>query len=268
MATSSTTKTMHYGGTRAATSPTGLSTKCSKLAGATTLKAQKRLEMIVRMENAGLSERQIAPMLTISVPRLRYLRKGAAYLAVRLRITHGIILDDSATLSQVKEQRREMLKEMLPDALQVIADVLKRPSQDIDSMKVKAKVALEVMDREGTFAKITRTEVKPVESFDFDTHDKEAEAIASVINGLGAGAPVGLPTAKGKLIGSVAENSEASEATELDQIMDAVRINEQFSNSHTVSHVDQQAALDELEASAVEAAQALLDAPTETDEIQ
>jgi hypothetical protein len=237
--TSSTTTTMHYGGSYNAKSPTGLSPNPSK---GSSFKKTKRLEYIVRLENAGMPERVIANMLTISVPRLRYLKKSADFLTVRMRITHGIVLDHEASLSQIKEQRREVLKELLPDCLKVIANVVQTPALDFASKKLQVSTALDVLDREGTFAKITRTEVKPVENFDFEKADKESDAIVAVVKGIGACAP----------------------KSEVEQIQDAVSINEQFAKSSMISAVDQQTALDELEFSESK----LLEMPSESEEVQ
>ena len=226
----------HYGGTFNPNSPTLLSPKPAK---GITFKSLKRMEDIVRLEQAGFPERAISAMLGISVNRLRYIKKSADFLNVRARIMHGIILDHDSKLSDIKEQRRELLKSYIPEALQVIVNVIQKPAIGLAAEKMQLEAARDLLDREGTFAKITRTEVKPVEHFDFEKQDKEAQAIISAVRGLGAGAP----------------------SSEMEQIEAAVSVNKEFANSATISAVDQQAALDELEFSASK----LLDMPVETD---
>lgn len=232
----------NYGGSFNPGSPTLLSPKPSK---GTTFKTQKRLEDIVRLENAGFPERAISSMLSISVNRLRYIKKSADFLNMRIRITHGIILDHDANLGQIKEQRREVLKNYIPEALQVIVDAIKKPAIGLAAEKMRLEAARDLLDREGTFAKITRTEVKPVEHFDFEKHDREAHSIISAIKGIGAGAPT--------------LTEEAGD--QMEQIRKAVEINKEFANSNTISAVDQQQALDELEFSASK----LLDMPAQTE---
>jgi hypothetical protein len=79
------------------------------------------------------------------------------------------------------------------------------------------------MDREGTFAKISRTEVKPVDSFDFETKDAESRSIIQAIRAVAA-------PASSSMHSKLAQDANA-----------------EFSNSHTLSAVDQQKALDTLE---------------------
>src|ERR1017187_517659 len=149
MATVSTTTTLHYGGSQ--NPKTGHFSK--KTAPGKQYEAQKRLETMVRLEAAGIGEGAAAAMLCISVPRLRHIKKSPDYLIARMKITHGIILDHDAQLGQIAAQRRDMLTQMLPPALQAIANELQRQPITIAERKFKADLALEVMDREGTFAK-------------------------------------------------------------------------------------------------------------------
>jgi hypothetical protein len=150
------------------------------------------------------------------------LKKSPEYLIARTKLTHGIILDQDAQLSMIKEQRREILAEMLPPALQILANELQRPAITIQERRHQTGLALELLDREGTFAKISRTEVKPVEFFDFEHADAASQNIIFAIRGLGV----------------------TAEAT---HTAAAVRANESFSSSHTLSAIDQQAALAVLE---------------------
>ena len=187
-----------------------------------------RHEQIIRLEAAGFTAGQIAPMLRISVPRIKQILRSPEYLIDRLKITHGIILDHDAQLSKIKEQRKEMLVQLLPAALQTIANELRRaPSPLLSERKHQTALALELLDREGTFAKVSRTEIKPVDAFDFEEKDAVSRSILSVIRGV---AP---PPA---LLSGTGEHSD-----------EAVKANSEFSNSHTLSAMDQQAALKSLE---------------------
>jgi len=221
MAASSTTQTLHYGGSllRSKNGAFRLSSMPGKGAS---FKKSKRLELIVRMENAGLPERAIASMLTISVPRLRYIKKSPAYLSTRMQITHGIILDADAQLATIREQRKEILSQMLPPALQALGNVLMSQPQGLADRKLQVAVAQDLLDREGTYPKVSRTEVKPVSFFDFETSDREAHSVLQALKEASSG-------------GSSVE-SAASDA------------NVVFANSHTLSAIDQEAALAELEA--------------------
>ena len=183
----------------------------------------QRFEKIVRLESAGFGHGAIAAMLCISPHRLTHIKNSPDYLIARMKITHGIILDHDKNLSLIKEQRREMLTQLLPPALQILANELQRTPQTFADRKQQTALALELMDREGTFAKVSRTEVKPVEAFDFEAKDAESRSILEAIR-------------------RVAPPSNASMHSVLAQ-----EANAEFSNSHTLSAVDQQAALEELD---------------------
>jgi hypothetical protein len=178
------------------------------------------------MENAGLPEAAIAPMLRISVSRLRYLKKMPEYLIVRMRITHGIILDQDSKLQEIKEQRKELLVQLLPPALQTLANTLLSQPQNYAERKLQVDVAKDVLDRSDIFAKVSRTEVKPVSFFDFEKTDKESQ---DIINVLKSAAPAALDT-----------NSIASKLS----------LSEEFSSqSKGLNEFEQQEALKELEES-------------------
>lgn len=210
-------KSLFYGGSQ---------TKSGRLSSKPVAKSQfkklRRLESIVRLENAGFSEIAMAAMLTISVPRLRDIKKSSDYLNARIKITHGIILDNAGELSLIKDQRREILTQQLPAALQVLANELQRTPITLGERKHQTDVARDILDREGTFAKISRAEIKPVDLFDFEHADEASKGIIATIKGIAA------PLTQEQITASITTNTE-------------------FSNSHTLSDVDQQEALDELE---------------------
>lgn len=219
---------LHYGGS--------LNPKTGKLGpkpeAGRTFRVQKRYELMARLENAGIGEGAASAMLGISVARLRYLKKSSDYQVARIKITHGIIIDHEKNLALIKEQRKEILTQMLPPALQVIANELTAPAVSLAERKHKSAIALELLDREGTFAKVSRTEVKPVDHFSFEEADEASKEAIHAIRSVAA-API-----KGVL--DTIENSAIhSEA--------AVEANEAFSNSHTLSATDQELALAKLE---------------------
>lgn len=170
-----------YGGLPSPTQPR-YRMRCQPQAGVT-FKTQRRLELLVRLENAGVSDSQCASMLSISVPRVRQLKRSKDYLRARIKITHGLILDQDLALSQIATQRRDILREMLPPALQVIANAVSTRPSCFAEAKLQVSVAQDILDREGTFAKISRSEVKPVEHFDWESTDATASQIVSLMRG-------------------------------------------------------------------------------------
>jgi len=179
------------------------------------------------MENAGLPEAAIAPMLNISVARLRYLKKLPEYLIVRMRITHGIILDQDAKMEEIREQRKELLVQLLPPALQTLANTLLTQPTNYAERKLQVDVAKDVLDRSDIFAKVSRTELKPVSFFDFEKTDKES---AEVIKALKAAAPAAMGSEQNSILEAILEDHDAF-----------------TSGSEALSESEQQEALETLE---------------------
>jgi hypothetical protein len=226
MATSPTsTTTMHYGGS--ISSKTGR--LGAKTGAAATFRKVKRLELMVRLENAGIPDPAAAAMLVISVPRLRHIKKSPEYLQVRMKITHGLVVDYEGSLANIKTQRREMLTQMLPAALQVLANEIQSPGVSLAERKHKVAVAQDIMDREGLFAKISKTEIKPVDEFTSDAMDAESA----------------------RLIASVKKYAPAiSSDDKSDSVRATIDSNIEFTNGRTINATEQQQALTDLEAEA------------------
>ena len=230
--------TLHYGGSlRAggASSTPGISpSPVPRKRGApnrnTSFQAQKRFELMARLENAALPEAAIAPMLNISVARLRYLKKMPEYLIVRMRITHGIILDQDAKIAEIKEQRKELLVQLLPPALQTLANTLLSQPSNYAERKLQIDVAKDVLDRSDIFAKVSRTELKPVSFFDFEKTDKDSEDVIKVLKSASAHDLVGESSCEASRVEGILLDSESFS-----------------SQSESLSEEDQQEALKSLE---------------------
>lgn len=218
---------LHYGG-----SPTA-NPKINgcKPASGRSFRTQKRLELMVQLENSAVPDHMAAAMLNISLTRLKQIKKSTDYLKARMKLTLGIVVDHGQRLEQIKEQRKEVLTSMLPQALQVIANAITRPALTVQEQKLQVAVAQDLMDREGSLAKVSRSEVKQVDKFDWNFIDEQNRSIFDVIK----------TTAKANM------NNSRTAA----EIQDAVNLSADFSNSKTIDVKDQQAALDTLEKEAI-----------------
>jgi len=227
-----------------------------------TFKEQQRYTLMAQMENAGIPEAAQAAMLCISKHRLQHLKQKPDYQIVRLAITHGIIVDHASKSDIIREQRKEMLTMLLPEAWQSLANEIRAKATTLAERKHKAAIVQDLLDREGTFAKVSRTEIKPVDAFDFERADEASRSIISAIRGV---APA--PRAAGPMNPRDAVTAFLGEHTAA-----AIEANREFSNSHTLSAVDQQQALEALERAVLEDADtgaALLEAmPPTTESVQ
>jgi hypothetical protein len=228
---------LHFGGSTSRSGALGAKPQQGRQ-----FRVQKRIETIVRLENAGFTPQQIAPMLSISIPRVKMLMKSADYLNARIKITHGIIVDYAGSLAEIKSQRREMLTQQLPAAFQVLVNELMSSGVTLAERKHKAAIAQDLLDREGSLAKISRAEVKPVDAFDFEKADAASNELISVVRG---SAPA--PQNTNAHTGEGAHSSAALAA------------NLEFANSKTLSAVDQQTALELLEREANNLSAAVLE---------
>lgn len=242
---------LHYGGMPAKT-PYGIGCKPE---ASTTFKKQRRHELIARMENAALPEPQIAALLSISVPRLRSIKQHPDYLKARMKVTLGLIVDQEASLAQIREQRKEFLIQNLPAALQVIANAVSTPAIGLAERKLQLFAAQDLLDREGTFAKISRSEVKPVEHFNWETTDTSAAQALDVVKST-------LRLKQTQPLESLSEAAYHQGATDSQhqhdtgaiyapsgkaEIEKIIEITRRFKNGRSPSLVDQQAALEHLE---------------------
>lgn len=216
MATSS--KPLHFGGSMSGkTGRLG-----SKPVEGLQYRTRRRVETIIKLEAAGFTRIQIAAMLCVSVNRLAYIMKSSDYLIARTAMTYGIILDEDARLKLIMSQRKDVLRQFLPAGLQILANELQRPAITIAERKHQVALVQDLMDREGTLAKVSKSEIKLDDKFDYNIADKTSQSVISAIR---ASAPM---VGKHHTVEAVAANAE-------------------FSNSHTLSAVDQQQALQALE---------------------
>lgn len=215
----SNTPHLHYGGNF---NPT-LNTLGHKPDSKAAFRSQKRFELMIQLENAGLSDHVMSAMLCISVNRIRTIKKSVEYLKARMKLTLGIVIDREESIKHIKEQRKEVLVALMPEALQVIANAIRKPATTFVEEKHRVAIAQDILDREGSLAKVSRAEIKPVSSFSYEDADASSEDVLSAIRGAA------------RLHGS---KHDAAEVMEL---------SEAFSRSKTLSAIDQQAALDELD---------------------
>lgn len=189
-----------------------------------------RIEKLVRLDlgiaNSGIvvPDADIARMIGRSARHVRVMRNRVEYLRMRIQIQTGIALETDASAKDIKNLRVEQFKSLLPDALRVIADELTRPATTIAERKFKASIAQDMMDREGSFTKISRSDSHIKVEHDYSTTDALASELLNTMDN------------------SPAQNAELDADTR--RVLEA---NSAFSNSETLSHDKQQHALDQLE---------------------
>ena len=122
-----------------------------------TWKRALKIERIARLslDPAGYSNEQIANHLGCDKQTIVYIRQLPAYHAKMLELSSGILSAHDAELRQDVDNMRSELRSMVPSSMMVIRDALlnKRNPQ------LQFKAAIEIMDREGTLAKVSKSSV-------------------------------------------------------------------------------------------------------------
>jgi len=113
-------------------------------------------------------------------------------------ITHGLIIDQEGALAQIKEQRKEMLTQLLPPALRVIANAVQQPPTTPVERIFQVKVAQDLLDREGTYARISRSEIRTETTFDWHSTEYSAREAISIVRGAIPGPTAPSPSGQGE----------------------------------------------------------------------
>jgi hypothetical protein len=123
-----------------------------------------RMEHAARLEASGqFSNNEIARLLDVSLPTLHQMKAQPEYLTKRAELATGVVCDLDTGLRQDTENLRRELQDMLPSALRTLRNAVQRgavnnaPVQDI---KVGMEAAKEIMDRESTFSKVSKSEIR------------------------------------------------------------------------------------------------------------
>ena len=220
--------TPHYGGTL---SPSGRVGR--KPAEGTQFKTEVLLERLVRfdlMKTQGvsvMSDDDIARVLNKSKRRIAVLRTGIPYLRKRMEVLTGINTDAQESVEISVTRHKQMVKLMLPDALRVIADAVRTPvtaSTSLAEKKFKVEVARDILDREGSFPRISRTDSHLKVEHNFESVDLASKEIMEAMG---------------------QEPVQASKPTQ--SILDAIAINKEFAESETLALQDMEASLKDLE---------------------
>lgn len=143
----------------------------SKVSARCTVKRAYKIEQIARLTAEGFKDDAIAIVMGITKQYVSMIRRTPEYIAIDATIKTGIIARADRHLFATEDAQRAMLEEMLPEALEVI----RQRVLDKTNPRLQFEAAKEWLDREGTHAKVSKTEVKQKHEFDFTKHDKELE---------------------------------------------------------------------------------------------
>ena len=150
----------------------------SKLSPA--VKASRRIikmEKIARLEIAGYSDTEIAMFVGITKQYVSMLRRTMEYVAIRAQVATGILAETDRILIEDQESTLDQLKQMVPSAILVMRNAL----HDNSNPKLRFEAAKEILDREGSFAKVSKSEIKKTEVIKIDENDFVANDLLAAL---------------------------------------------------------------------------------------
>jgi hypothetical protein len=128
-----------------------------------TWKRALKIERIARLsaDPAGYSNEQIANMLNCDKQTIVYIRQTPQYHAKMIEIASGVVSQYDQQLRENVDNIRDEMRSMVPSSMMVIRNALAGRYGG----NLAFKAAQEVLDREGTNAKVSKSsvsiEVKP-----------------------------------------------------------------------------------------------------------
>lgn len=134
-----------------------------------------KAELAVRLEmlNLGYNDSQIALHIGMKVGAFQMLKKTDVYQRIRSSYISGVILPMDEAVRDNYKIGRKLLSDHMPLALQNLAMAA---AQNIDK-KLKMEASKEILDREGSFAKVSRVGIPSKDQGGFaDSKDNETAA--------------------------------------------------------------------------------------------
>ena len=158
--------------------------KHGRISQLTGLKVQFRTEVLldrlVRFDLAKaqgrslLSDVEIGKILNRSVRSIVMIRRKIPYLKKRVELMTGINTDHQELTETSINKHKQMLRLMLPTAMRVIYDAAQGPMDATTTLaekKFRVEVAKDILDREGSFPRISRTDSHVKHEHKFDDMD-------------------------------------------------------------------------------------------------
>lgn len=122
-----------------------------------TWKRALKIERIARLsaDPAGYSNVQIANMLNCDPQTVVLIRQTPEYHAKMVEISSGVVSQYDSQLRENVENMRDEMRSMVPSAMMVIRNAV----HGRYGANIQFKAALEIADREGTNAKVSKSTV-------------------------------------------------------------------------------------------------------------
>lgn len=140
-------------------------------------KRYMRIERIARLELSGYTEDDIAFSQGISKVRVNQLKRTPEYIAIRMQVATGVVDQANRQMLEDLDNNHDLIKEMVPEALVALRDAI----LDKSNPALRLRASQDLLDREGSLAKVSRTEVKTKVEYNFDQHDATSATLLDAL---------------------------------------------------------------------------------------
>lgn len=133
--------------------PNPVPTAAARVAKGTnaSFKRQIRMQRAINLEKALYKDAEIAVFLGITPAGLAQMKADPEYVLLRMQAMSGVITEAEELYLKEAEYKHDQLRALVPQALQNLFDLARSQNEH-----VKLKATSEILDREGTLAKVSR----------------------------------------------------------------------------------------------------------------
>lgn len=136
-----------------------------------------RIEKAAFLTQKGIySNDQIANFIGIHPQTLIYLKQTPEFQSRMIALATGVIDEHDITIREDEDYQREELKSMVPVALMKLRELAMSGNQS-----VALKATQDILDRDGTHAKVSRSQIDIKEKIDLNVLDQVAASIQDVL---------------------------------------------------------------------------------------
>lgn len=154
----------------------------AKLAGGRGWRTYLKIRMVALLEAQGYSDTEISFSLRCTPQYVRMLKNTPEYVAAKVTAATNILSQAEKDALKTLEARRQSLEDLVPDALLAIRDTLINSSNPT----LRLKAAQDLLDREGSLAKVSRTEVSIPKESDIARHNKATNDLLAALSSINA----------------------------------------------------------------------------------
>ena len=184
------------------------------------LRRRHFVTQIARLTLMGLDDTQIGVALGITKQYVSINRRTPLYLSIWTELTTGVVTNLDANIREQQENFTEEIKAMVPTALLAIQDAL----YDKKNPRIRFEAAKQVLDREGTTAIVSKSQVTQKHEIDFSKHDATADDLLESLKSIAAQADAENPNPIAVKGSDKFKNSSSANSRQQDMMAETINL--------------------------------------------